>query len=101
MTHTPGSWTLNKMRHAALEIMGVGWMGNRRIAKVLYCGGSEDPEVHANAVLIAAAPDMLKVLEWITNVCCGVSKGGGKPSDAEMADCLENAKQAIAKAKGE
>ena len=33
----------------------------RPVAKVLYDGGSEDPQVGANALLIADAPDLLQV----------------------------------------
>ena len=69
MTHTPRPWKVKKFSNAAPVIVGEGWMGARRIAKVLYEGGSEDPEVHANAVLIAAAPDMLEALKAIIAAC--------------------------------
>lgn len=57
MAHTPTPWwTLpTPTPGAAPEIMGAGWRGGRRIAKVLYDRGSEDPEVHDNAAFIVTA----------------------------------------------
>ncbi len=62
MKHTPGPWGINPQSiGGAPEITApTSWIGVRRIAKVLYEGGSEDPEVHANAQLIKAAPDLLE-----------------------------------------
>jgi len=55
---TRGPWKIEGTPgYAAPEITGDG----RRIAKVLYDYGSEDPEVDANARLIAAAPDLYAV----------------------------------------
>lgn len=58
--HTPGPWRGDKVRTdgGAPAIRAVnGYRGqDRQIATVLFHGGSEDPEVHANAALIASAP---------------------------------------------
>ena len=40
----------------------------RPIAKVLYDGGSEDPEVNDNAALIAAAPELLEACKAAYNL---------------------------------
>ena len=62
MTHTPGPWTVEgKAGYEAPVIRGNG----RAIAKVLYDGGSEDREVDDNAVLIAAAPELLAAAKLI------------------------------------
>ncbi len=61
MKHTPGPWKLD-LGLGAPEVVG----NNRRIARVLYEGGSEDNEVDANARLIAAAPDLLGTLRYIS-----------------------------------
>ena len=56
--HTLGPWKVNKGLGAP-EIVS----NNRRIAKVWYEGGSEDREVHANAKLIAKAPELKDALQ--------------------------------------
>ena len=65
---TPGPWTHNRGydQGGAPTLRAVGWPGRMRdVCRVLYDGGSEDPEVHANARLIAAAPEMAELLERI------------------------------------
>jgi len=59
---TPGPWLDDRSRGsrygaAPIIVADQCWRGNqtREIAKVLFHGGSEDPEVNANAVLIVAA----------------------------------------------
>jgi len=64
MTHTPGPWKVDKVTRyiGAPEIVS----DRRRIAKVLYHGGSEDHEVDDNAAYIVQAcnayPALLEAL---------------------------------------
>lgn len=55
----------------------------------------------ANAQAISAVPEMIEALEWLTHVCWGVGKAGGKPEPGEYEESVEAAKAALAKAKGE
>ena len=55
-----------------------------------------DEELHANAYLIAAAPDLLEALKLCAGVCAG--EGLNKSS---LIHALENARAAIKKALGE
>ena len=62
MSHTPGEWRFVNQCPALYTnaIMGDGHI----IAKVLYWSGSENvTEFHANAALIAAAPELLAACE--------------------------------------
>lgn len=104
--HTPGPWRHDKARSMGGAPVVTGdtcWLGNVRVvAKVIYHNGSEDPEVEANAALIAAAPDLLEALEkiveyiedkkhiYFTNTECGNALGHVRSV----------AKVSIAKAKG-
>lgn len=99
MKHTPAPWMIDEKLTdlgAPMITAETCWKGQKRIiAKVFYHSGSEDPEVHANARLIAAAPDLLEVakkLAFLEDECGGWSF----PSKA---DC-EFARKAIAKAEG-
>lgn len=62
MTHTSGDWQV-RYDIGAISVE----TPERRIASILYEGGSEDSEVEANARLIAAAPELLAALEAINN----------------------------------
>ena len=102
MPHTPGPWIIDKLlsdKGAPIITAKSSWLKrSRAIAKVLYEGGSEDPEVYPNALLIAAAPEILKALknmvrEWEEIV-------GTEEENKTPADPLEKAKLAIAKAEG-
>ena len=63
--HSSGTWRLKENNHAAPEIV----TDERVIARVLYHGGSEDPEVDANARVLVAAKQMLEALEAV--LACG------------------------------
>jgi hypothetical protein len=41
--------------------------------------------------------ELLAALEWVTNIACGVSKGGGRPETEEHEAALEQAQALIAK----
>ena len=65
MGHTPGPWGLEQTTHAVSPvIMGESPFtgGPRRIARVLYEVGSEDPEVWANARRIVTAVNSFDAL---------------------------------------
>ena len=94
MKHTPGPWRINTRlsRNGAPVISGDG----RDIAKALYHMGSEDPEVDANARLIAAAPELLAALEtalaWLNTFDAnGLMKIGGVELKITVAEAIANA----------
>jgi len=68
--YTKSKWYIDRKltNHGALMIVSDNcWLGRKRpVAKVLYYSGSEDPEVQANAQLIAAAPDLLQAAKELT-----------------------------------
>ena len=94
MTHTPGPWRV---------IRKVGWTiyPEKKGATYIAFMNEAREESGDNARLIGVAPEMLDGLEWVLNLHHGVSRGGGKPSDAEWETCLGEIKQLIAKAKRE
>ena len=66
MTHTPGPW--------AVDITDEGELWVRILQHDLFIGDLEDTcgECHANAQLIAAAPDLLAVAIMVAATQCGV-----------------------------
>ena len=75
--HTPGPWIV---------------MGNQRNGHYDFVlPMAEDKDFHANARLIASAPELLEALKN----CINALYGGYSPHDA-----IEQAKQVIAKAEG-
>jgi hypothetical protein len=95
--HTPGPWRVDKVLTDLGAPMVVSY--KRVIAKVLYSGGSEDPAVHSNALLISAAPDLLEALEYLTKQ---INLSGLKiKKDFSLINAHANACKAIYKAKGE
>lgn len=93
MTHTPGPWRV-------IEKVGFSVYPEDSPVYIAFMNNARS-NCEANANLMAIAPEMLDLLEWQTYLHHGVSKGGGKPSDAEWEECLEQSKLIIAKAKGE
>ena len=57
MKHTPAPWNVKKFDSHAIWIMSGKW---RKVAEV---DGGGDENLLANAALIAAAPELLEVLE--------------------------------------
>ena len=93
MSYTKGPWI-------AREVSGAGWPGQRGFA----IDFNEDQEQvvdfvyeEADAHLIAAAPDLLEVLEMIVSEADSYTARTGKP----VYNWLNPARAAIAKAKGE
>ena len=58
--HTKGSWS--PMAGIPTNILGVGGL---RVARCDFDGDFDSPEAHANARLIAAAPELLMALEAV------------------------------------
>ena len=92
--HTPGPWILS--RHGAV-IGGVtrqytNGVGQDQIAMACHMQDGNGDQ-HANARLIAAAPDLLEALECLMVECDLVSEDAVK--------AYANARAAIAKALGE
>lgn len=85
--HTPGPWLFHE---------GLGWClvkaGNREVLKYMH---SPDHENQANARLIAAAPELLEVLEDLLYAYCDPGNQGGDHDEK-----VEAARAAIAKARG-
>ena len=90
MTYTPGPWThyddaTTTARH---EIAASG----KTVARV-YCTKGDEVVDHANARLIAAAPDLLEALETIMLDC--------QTGNADISDTAGHAmRTAVAKARG-
>lgn len=99
--HTPGPWTVGKHQ----RIISQGW--SIRIADdsaIAYVLGDKNPELAANACLIAATPDLLEALKAILN-CCGEYSDwqqGDYPYTEELMHIptINAARAAIAKATG-
>lgn len=95
ITHTPGPWHVVHHRPNLFKV---------ETNRVVICdtfGGLSD-ETLANALLIAAAPDLLAVLQQIvedTNEFLDVSSDADTFADRMRANC-EDAERAIAKAGG-
>lgn len=98
--HTPGPWRHDRALSdggAPMITADRGWMGlPRRIAKVLYEGGSEDPEVMANARLIESATDLYAALSALVEPCECYGREMGKHGRL-----CDQARAALAKARGE
>jgi hypothetical protein len=85
-THTPGPWTVGPHQ----RIISSGW--SIRInddSAIAYALGEKNPELQANARLIAAAPDLLQVLQDVLTIFA--EEYPGSP-------CFERARAAITKA---
>lgn len=88
--HTPGPW---RKSNANPWIYG----GNGEYIALVESQGKEADS--ANARLIAAAPDLLSVLQQAYNAMAWDIPGGGL-SDQEEEELLETIRAAIAKAEG-
>jgi hypothetical protein len=87
--HTPGPWReYNAKGSRILNNWSVCNRDGTRIANIEQMPGQSSEEEHANARLIAAAPELLEALREMTE------RGGWMPSDERFI----RAKAAIAKA---
>lgn len=84
-THTPGPWFAFCNANGAFD---VGSDGNQHNADILcsrYEWLEREMEMHANARLIAAAPDMLKQLQDAYTVICNEVADG---EDTQLATSI-------------
>lgn len=109
MSHTPTPWRLEQTAHTTAPVI-VGTSpftgGERRIARVLYEVGSEDPEVWDNARKIVAAvnshDDLLATCEWLLSLMRGSYRGAGWVVPGGTADKIaDRLRASVAKARGE
>ena len=101
-THTPGPWRVPSKRPGLVgseEFQTLTTCTVHNAGVVAHCGQAIDGSPRANARLIAAAPDLLAALEWLTNLGHGVGKAGRDPLPGEIEAALEAGKAALAKAK--
>ena len=88
--HTKGPWVAKDKGYGwSIEAIGV-WFGNP--------SWLSKKKTKANAILIAAAPDLLEAAEWL------ISSFQGAPYSLDMPAInteIENLEEAIAKANGE
>ena len=105
MTHTPGPWKVDGSFVYALE--PAKWLGNstfqnRFWASVQAPSSTPSDEIYANAHLIASAPDLLDALEKLAHLHSCEQEGllSGRPTAAQWYEAVEEASNAIKKAKG-
>lgn len=120
---TPGPWAIDhQITDHGAPIITAFWQERKRtrvVAKAWFEGGSDDVHVHANARLIAVAPEMAEALRPFAEMPCERPSGSGKPTTvlaaaiqpdkdfdpSQMKNCGEcdtcRAAAALAKARGE
>lgn len=112
--HTPGPWTLQELDGDEVYMIGLPQkVGFKVVAEVTF--GYDEPwdtQQHANARLIAAAPDLLEALKRLTRAYVSTMESGrdrivALGGDCDPVDVMERgdpylglAKDAIAKAEG-
>jgi len=88
--HSGGEWSIDEeqtMGGAPIICASESYLGrSRRVAKVLFEGGSEDPEVHANARLLVIAPLLFEACQMLP-----LDKFGEDMGDCDAADFVDNA----------
>lgn len=95
--HTPGPWILEERRDGEIGVSRPGYW--RNFVTVYAENPSIQPgEGHANARLIAAAPDLLAVAKGLEILCATLVSGGVCPRS--LLDFNDIARAAIAKAGG-
>ena len=92
MAHSPGIWICSRFRRDEALIVG----GGRVVASVPISDDQDDRECSDNALLIAAAPDLLDVLRFAV-ARVEIANGEGNPI---LSAWLPDARAAIAKAEG-
>ena len=101
--HTPGPWVLGRTIGGHVDIDApnapIKWTALARVVVETEAvnGYSRDPEAEANALLIAASPQMIEALEWIA---ANYENGDLNHVDFRV-EAKHRADAAIAKAKGE
>lgn len=90
--HTPGPWNIGKGAYGALHV-GPATLAHPGRDRMLYDtqrGRDLQAQREADAVLIAAAPDMLAALENIVR-CCDANDGDS------LANAVEEARAIVAR----
>lgn len=102
--HTPGPWNVDMWEYPQDDRRElVIQTATNRLAVLDWDQGQDNPytiadnEARANARLIAAAPELLAALEYLTDLAAGPP--GGVTIDQKRA-AMDRARAAIAKAKG-
>lgn len=114
--HTPGPWTMEDRAYVWAVTDGQGqeivMLGKPQVYQGVPCGsvcsqGRSQDEVAANARLIAAAPDLLEALERARVALTYYREEMDRDNPGKNktypfgVDCEEEARAALAKAKGE
>ena len=93
--HTPGPWILNPTTlHQAVKSIGTETVGPKRICTVGTMSGRKSIDMY-NALLIAAAPELLEALNTLVQYVVDGAKGD------HLEGAVRTAERAIAKATGE
>ncbi len=108
IAHSPGPWVAEPNRRLRSQVMsesiGVRGPGGLYLAAAFDFNRTDrDAEVEANARLIAAAPDMLAVMESIYVDLVDYSKqlsGSYSTGSIALSSCADQVAAVIAKAKG-
>lgn len=103
--YTPGPWEVTQIDCLGNEVVEYGnvrpvnrhMFGHETSLPIADFYLWDMPEQKANALLIAAAPELLEALEMIVNEADSYTARTGKP----VYNWLDQARAAIAKAKGE
>lgn len=100
--HTKGPWVVVPYGDGDSLVVCSDEEGNWRIAFMATTAGSREEriEIRANARLIAAAPDLLEALEDLLS-SLEITWRNGFVAVEDVAKEIENARTALAKAKGE
>lgn len=100
MTHTPGPWFISEDGLVCApdreDYNGTPW----EIARPLeYCGTSHGPDYDtpANALLIAAAPELLEALQWAVDEFDGNTRCNAEQTQ----NCIQKCRDALNKARGQ
>lgn len=109
LKHTPGPWTVGRKdfvvdangTHGHILLNSSNW--DEFISVARHSENEDDSTAEANARLIAAAPDLLEALQFITNVADGKASGKTKTIELRferdtLLTWLGKAKEAITKA---
>lgn len=99
--HTPGPWTINTVNPHCLQIRAKKGTTEFECSTAIIGGwDTTAAENEANARLIAAAPELLRVAEWLVTADADCEKEQSWNWD-DLSGTIKAARAAIAKAKSE
>jgi hypothetical protein len=103
--HTTGPWQAKaeeKTFHKVPRIIGYDILAETEcLTRVHHLGANRNEEMAANARLIAAAPEMLEALETALSSLEYAARVLEAPEKSAFRETIEDARSAIAKAKGQ